>query len=75
MPPSSDLSPQSLAAAVWAARQEGFTDPGSFGANLDAPISTIGGGSITEEGIAEKVLDVLMNDPRFLTVAKYLGLR
>jgi hypothetical protein len=69
--PFSELSPESLARAVWTLQQAGFTDPGSFGANLDAPISTIGGGSITEEGIAE----VLMTDPRFLSVAKFLGLK
>jgi hypothetical protein len=73
--PYTELSPESLARAVWTLQQAGFTDPGSFGANLDAPISTIGGGSITEEGIAAEVLDVLMTDPRFLTVAKFLGLK
>jgi hypothetical protein len=69
--PFTELSPESLARAVWTLQQAGFTDPGTFGANLDAPISTIGGGSITEEGIAE----VLMTDPRFLSVAKFLGLK
>lgn len=73
--PYTELSPESLARAVWTLQQAGFTDPGSFGANLDAPISTIGGGSITEEGIAAEVLDVLITDPRFLTVAKFLGLK
>lgn len=59
---------------------------GTFGDNLDAPVSSIGGGSITEQGIAEAVWDKDTADhvaegtfgnlmQRLLTVARYLGLR
>ena len=84
--PYTDLSPESLARAVWAAEQAGYLAPGTFGYNLDAPVSSIGGGSITEEGIADAVWDEAVAGhttdgsfgrlvQRLLTVAKYLGLR
>jgi len=84
--PYSDLSPQGLASAVWSEVQDGYDEAGTFGANLDAPVSGIGGGSITEEGIADAVWDEAVGDhvangtfgnlvQRLLTVARYLGLR
>lgn len=84
--PYSELSPQSLANAVWQAEQAAYEATGTFGANLDAPVSSIGGGSITEQGIAEAVWDKETADhvtegtfgnlmQRLLTVARFLGLR
>ena len=84
--PYTALSPESLARAVWAAEQAGYLTPGTFGYNLDAPVSTIGGGSLTEAGIADAVWDEATAGhvadgsfgrlvQRLLTVAKYLGLR
>ena len=84
--PFTDLSPENLARAVWEADQSGYSTPGTFGDNLDAPVSSIGGGSITEAGIADAVWDELISGhttsgsfgwlvQRLLTVAKYLSLK
>ena len=84
--PYTTLSPESLARAVWAAEQAGYLTPGTFGYNLDAPVTSIGGGSLTEAGIADAVWDEATAGhtadgsfgrlvQRLLTVAKYLGLR
>lgn len=84
--PYTALSPESLARAVWAAEQAGYLTPGTFGYNLDAPVTSIGGGSLTEAGIADAVWDEATAGhtadgsfgrlvQRLLTVAKYLGLR
>lgn len=84
--PFTDLSPQNLAAAVWNEPQSSYDRPGTFGDNLDAPVSSIGGGSITEEGIAEAVWDEMTSAhvtdgtygalmKKLLTVSKFLGLK
>ena len=84
--PFAALSPENLARAVWEAEQSGYSTPGTFGDNLDAPVSSIGGGSITEAGIADAVWDELISGhtssgsfgwlvQRLLTVAKYLSLK
>ena len=56
----STLSPQSLADAVWNAVAANYTTPGTMGYIMDNP---------------EILANLIITDPRFLTVAKFLGLK
>jgi len=50
-----------IADAVWDEAQSGHTGAGTFGAYLDAAVSTVGGGSLTLADIADAVWDEILS--------------
>lgn len=46
--------------SIWNELQSGHTTAGTFGKYLDAQVSAVGGGSLTEGGIADAVLNELL---------------
>lgn len=61
-----DLDAAGVAAATWNAATATYGSAGSYGllieTNLDAQVSTVGGGSLTEAGIADAVWDEALAD-------------
>lgn len=60
-----DMGASAIATAVWNAATASYGSAGSYGllieTNLDAQVSTVGGGSLTEAGIAGAVWDELLS--------------
>ena len=60
-----DMDDSAIATAVWNAATASYGSAGSYGllieTNLDAQVSTVGGGSLTEAGIADAVWDELLS--------------
>jgi hypothetical protein len=60
-----DLDAAGVATAVWNAATATYGSAGSYGllieTNLDAQVSTVGGGSLTEAGIADAVWDEVLS--------------
>jgi hypothetical protein len=87
--PYTELSPQSLAAAVWDALSTEFNVPGTMGnklnsasaagdpwtADLPGTYPEGSAGFILGTMDAAALADAIMTDPRLLTVAKFLGLK